>query len=83
MLLNLRYWPPKSKFLFFGTPCSLIISLNSSLYHLVVGRQDPVELLVAGAPLRVSDVVADAGDASVPLLRVTAGHIQGMETIIS
>ena len=41
--------------------------------HLIVRGQDPVELLVGGAPLRVSDVVAGAGDAPVPLLGVTAG----------
>ena len=51
----------------------LIFTSLLQVPHLVVGRQDPVELLVAGAPIRVSDVVADAGDAPVPLLYVTAG----------
>ena len=43
------------------------------MYHLVVSGQDPVKLLVASSPLRVSDVVTGARDAPVPLLCVTAG----------
>ena len=51
----------------------LIITPSLQVPHLVVRGQDPVELLVGCAPLRVSDVVAGAGYAAVPLLCVTAG----------
>ena len=52
------------------------------LVYLIVRGQDPVELLVAGAPLGVPDVVADPGDAPVPLGRVAvAPHARNQRAV--
>ena len=65
-MTNVNWW-------FFESFDMLIITPLLQVAHLIVSREDPVELLVGGAPLRVSDVVAGPGDAPVPLFNVAAG----------